>query len=176
VQLFNVLQCGLKMERIDSEGLLGVNLTGGRRININGVGRAARRGRVGVLSSFSEGNFKDDRAGAGTSRGMHTNRKGGRQVGGRGRLSPTRTSGGIGVSIPDIIDEVCTSELVEQLHQVGNEFHGDGLQNGFGKMKVGFTFVKVFGHILNLEGLKGSTINEVKGGVGVKGQEEGAGV
>jgi len=30
VQLFNVLQCGLKMERIDSEGLLGVNLTGGR--------------------------------------------------------------------------------------------------------------------------------------------------
>jgi len=36
-------------------------------------------------------------------------------------------------------------------------------------MKIGLVFIKVLSHIFNPEGLKGGTINEVKGGVGVKG-------
>ena len=78
-------------------------------------------------------------------RGTHSNRKGSRRVGGRGRFPPTRTSGGTGASIPNIIDEVCASELVKQLHQIRDEFHSDGPQDGFGKAKVGFAVVKVFG-------------------------------
>ena len=109
MQFFNMFQGGLKTERIDSKGLLGVNLTGGRRVNVDGVGRAARGGRIGALSSSSKGNFKNNRARAGTSRGAYTNGKG-------GRFSPTGTSGGVGASITDIVDEVSSSELVKQLH------------------------------------------------------------
>ena len=121
-----------------------------------------------MLSGSGEGNFKNNGAGASTPRGTHSNGKGSRRVGGRGRFPPTRTSGGTGASIPDIIDEICTSELVKQLHQIRDEFHGDGPQDGFGKAKVGFAVIKVLSQVFNPEGLKGSVVNEVKGGVGVK--------
>jgi len=71
------------------------------------------------------------------------------------------------MSIPNIMDEVSTSELIKQLHQVWDKFHHNSFQNSFGEMEIRFVSIKVFGHVFNPEGLKGSTVHKVEGEVRV---------
>ena len=76
VYFLGVLQGSFKMEWVDSKGLL-VRVNLGRQINVDGIGRAARRGRVGALSSSSKGNLENNRAEVSASRCARANRKGG---------------------------------------------------------------------------------------------------